>query len=102
MPPEMAGMGTILRTLIPLIVSATGAVPTLFVRKAIELDGTGVAVATAVRYGVFALLVAGGTAAWVRFRDRLRIKFRAFMAEGQAYTKQQRSMSSSSTTGSHR
>lgn len=102
MPPEMAGLSTILRTLIPLVVSATGALPVLLVREAIDLDGPDAAIAAAARYGVFALLVAGGTAVWVRFRDRLRRRFRTFLAEGQAYTKQQRSLSSSSTTGSHR
>ncbi len=101
MPPEMAGMGTVLRTVIPLAVSATGALPVLLVRKAIELDGPDAAVPAAIRYGVLALLIAAGTAAWVRFRDRMRRKFRAFMAEGQAYTKQQRSMSGSGMSSSN-
>lgn len=95
MPPEMAGFGTVLRTLIPLIVSATGAAPALFVRDAIERDGTDAAIPAAIRFAVFSLLIAGAVAAWVKYRDRMRRKFRAFMAEGQAYTKQQRSMQGS-------
>lgn len=89
MPPEMAGMTTVLRTLIPLIVSAVGAAMALGVRSAL-VAGTTDPIANAVRGAVAAVLVAAAVATWVRFRDRLRARFRAFMAEGREATQQQR------------
>ena len=91
MPPEMAGFTTVLKTLIPLVVSVVGAVTVLLVRSAVEKDGSDAAIGAAVRAAVMALLVVGGVAAWVRYRDRLRRSFREFMNEGRTYTQQQRS-----------
>ena len=92
LPPEMAGMTTVLRTLIPLIVSAVGAAMALGVRSAIA-DGRTDPVGNAARGAVAAVLVAATVATWVRYRDRLRARFRSFMAEGRDYTQQQRARS---------
>lgn len=88
LPPEMAGFTTVIKTLIPLIVSAVGAAMALGVESALQ-DG-GDPLPNAVRGAVAIVLLAVGTAAWVRYRDRARRKIRAFMAEGRDYTQQQR------------
>jgi len=90
-PPEMAGFTTVLKTLIPLIISVVGAASVIIVRNTVERDGSSSAVGAAVRGSVAALLVAAGVALWVRYRDRMRLKFRSFLDEGRTYTQQQRS-----------
>ena len=89
MPPEMAGLGTALRTLIPLLVSTAGMVSILIVRSAV--DAGDAAVAAAVRASVANILLVGATAVWVRYRDRIRLKIRGFLDEGRTATQQQRS-----------
>ncbi len=89
MPPEMAGFSTVLRTLVPLFVSIAGMSSILLVRAAFEDDGS--VVATSVRAGIGVMLLVAATALFVRHRDRMRRKFRSFMAEGRAYSQQQRS-----------
>ena len=91
MPPEMAGFSTVLRTLVPLIVSIIGALSILIVRSALRVQGPSAVVPAAIRSAVACTLVVAGVAAWVRNRDALRAKFRAFMNEGRAVTQQQRS-----------
>lgn len=91
MPPEMAGFSTVLRTLVPLAVSAVGALSVVIVRQAVIHDGPDAAVPTAVRAMTAGLLVVAGVATWVRMRDRMRRSIRAFMSEGRAHTQQQRS-----------
>jgi hypothetical protein len=88
MPPEMAGVSTALRTLLPIVVSGLGAATVLLVRHAAE-HGTSTTGA-AVRGAVGAVLVVAGTLFWVRKRDEWRAAFRSFMADGRAYTTQQR------------
>ncbi|MGD9997233.1 MAG: hypothetical protein AB7L17_18150 [Ilumatobacteraceae bacterium] len=90
MPPEMAGFTTVLRTLVPLIVVVAGAASVLLVREAVEQGDA--AVPAAIRAAVGVLLLAAATALWVRHRDRMRRRFRAFMDEGRTYTQQQRSI----------
>jgi hypothetical protein len=90
LPPEMAGFTTVLRTVIPLVVSAIGAVMALGVRSAVEADTTA-ALSNALRGCVAVVLLTAATAAWVKYRDRARRRIRAFMAEGRDYTQQQRS-----------
>jgi hypothetical protein len=88
MPPEMAGMATALRVLIPIAVSVAGVAPVLILRTPLE-DGSSLPAAAA-RSAIGSVFVVVLTAAWVHWRDRLRQRFRAFMAEGRAHTQQQR------------
>ncbi len=90
LPPEMAGFTTVIRTLIPLVISAIGAAMALGVRSAID-NGTSDPLANAIRGCVAVGLLTVLTAAWVKYRDRARRKIKAFMAEGRAQTQQQRS-----------
>jgi hypothetical protein len=90
LPPEMAGFTTVIRTVIPLVISAVGAAMALGVRSAID-NGTADPLTNAIRGAVAAVLLTLGTAVWVKYRDRARNKIRAFMAEGRNYTKEQRS-----------
>ena len=89
MPPEMAGVSTALRTLLPILVSGLGAATVLLVRHAYEQGAS--TTAAAVRGAVGAVLLTGATLLWVRKRDQWRAAFRSFMAEGRSYTTQQRS-----------
>ena len=84
MPPEMAGLTTSLKAIIPIAISAIGATSALFVRFAVDDGGSPVAVT--VRVLVAALLVAAAVATWVRRRDQVRRWYRGFMAEGRAVT----------------
>ncbi len=88
LPPEMAGFTTVLRTLVPLIVSAVGAAMALTVQHALD-GGTSDPRANALRGAGAVALLCAGTAVWVRHRDRLRLVLRAAMADGRAYTQQQ-------------
>jgi hypothetical protein len=88
-PPEMAGMSSALRVGIPIVVSALAASTILLVRHA-ERAGQPPAGA-AIRGAVGAVLLVLVVGYWVRRRDQWRRKFRQFMSDGQAYTKQQRS-----------
>ena len=89
MPPEMAGFSTVLRTLVPLLVSIAGMLSILPVRSAFERGDQ--VVAAAVRAGIAVVLLVAATALWVRHRDRMHRKFRSFMDEGRSYSQQQRS-----------
>lgn len=87
-PPEMAGVSTVMRTLVPLVVSIAGSLPILVVREVVADRGASAAVATAAR-GVLAIaLIAGAVGWWVRARDRIRRKFHSFMAQGRAGARQ--------------
>ncbi len=88
LPPEMSGLTTILRTLMPLLVSMLGSVGILIVRAA-DTSGTSV-IGAATRVGLGQLMIAGLIAVWVRRRDIWGAKFRALMAEGKQATSQQR------------
>jgi len=55
------------------------------------VQGPSAVVPAAIRSAVACTLVVVGVAAWVRHRDAMRAKFRAFMNEGRAVTQQQRS-----------
>ncbi|MCU1359379.1 MAG: hypothetical protein JWN99_668 [Ilumatobacteraceae bacterium] len=89
MPPEMAGFTTVLRTLVPLLVSAAGMLSVLIVRGSVSRGDA--AVPSAVRAAIGVSLLVAGTAVWVRHRDQMHKKFRSFMDEGKAYGTQQRS-----------
>lgn len=84
MPPEMGGLTTALRVLIPLVVSTAGTVGILVVREGVR-DGSNPVVA-AVRIAVADVLLVVLVGGWVRFRDDIHAKVRSFLAEGRAQT----------------
>ncbi|MFM2079015.1 MAG: hypothetical protein RJA49_2905 [Actinomycetota bacterium] len=88
MPPEMVGFTTAIRLAWPIVVSALTTCTVLLPRAAFRL-GTDT-VAASVRGAVGVLLVVMLVYQWVRVRDRLRRKIRAFMDEGRNYQSQQR------------
>jgi hypothetical protein len=90
-PPEMAGISSAMRIGLPILVSALGAATVLIVRRA-EQMGTS-PTGAAWRGAIGALLLTFLVSYWVRRRDAWKRKFRKFMSDGQAYTKQQRSTS---------
>ena len=81
-------MATVLRTLLPMVVSFLGASSVLIVRASYRLGQSTTAAAT--RAAIGALLVTGLTAVWVRKRDGIRRSLKSFMSEGRSYTAQQR------------
>ncbi len=89
LPPEMAGFTTVLRTVIPLVVSAFGAAWAIGVRVGID-DGAGAALGNAVRAAVGTTLLTAAVVAWVRFRDRMRRWYRSMMADSRDYQQQRR------------
>ncbi|MEO7397022.1 MAG: hypothetical protein ABIW84_00505 [Ilumatobacteraceae bacterium] len=96
LPPEMSGLTTILRTLLPLLVSMIGSVGILIVRAAHD-NGASV-MAAAIRVGIAQLMLAGLVALWVRRRDVWSLKFKNMMAEGKQATAQQRAERSRSVS----
>ena len=88
MPPEMSGMTTIVRMLLPLVVSVIGSVSVLAVRSA-HRNATS-ELATAIRMAVAQLMLCALIGWWVRRRDAWKIKLNAFMAEGKNASAQQR------------
>jgi hypothetical protein len=90
-PPEMAGISSAMRIGLPILVSALGAATVLIARRA-EQMGTS-PTGAALRGAIGALLLTVLVTYWVRRRDAWKRKFRKFMSDGQAYTKQQRSTS---------
>jgi hypothetical protein len=89
MPPEMVGFTTALRLLWPIVVSALGTCSVLLPRAAMRLDGS--VSAAAVRGALGCVLLSALVAYWVKVRDRVRLKIRRFMEEGQQYQARQRS-----------
>ncbi len=88
MPPEVSGLTTILRTLLPLLVSMIAAVGVLLVRAA-QTSGASVTGA-AIRVAIGQLMLAALVGLWVRRRDIWAQKFKALMAESKQATTQQR------------
>jgi hypothetical protein len=80
MPPEVAGVSTMVQIVWPLAVSVGGVTPLLFVTVA--LDGGGSLLAAAVRGAVACLLCTAATVMWVRRRDDARRRWRALVAAG--------------------
>jgi hypothetical protein len=89
MPPEMVGFSTAIRIVWPIVVSALTTCTVLLVRSADRLGGS--TVSAAIRGSIGIMLVALLVYQWVRVRDRMRRKIRAFMDEGRSYQSQQRS-----------
>ncbi|MCU1390344.1 MAG: hypothetical protein JWL72_3682, partial [Ilumatobacteraceae bacterium] len=95
LPPEMSGLTTILRTLLPLIVSVIGSVGVIVVRASFNHGQS--TVAAAIRISVALLLLVAFTAQWVRRRDDWKSKFKSIMAEGKETTAQQRAQRAQTT-----
>jgi Family of unknown function (DUF6297) len=89
MPPEMVGFTTAIRLAWPIVVSTITTVTVLLPRAA--WNGGESAVGAALRAAVGILLVVAFITYWVKVRDRVRQRIRAFMEEGRSYTAQQRS-----------
>lgn len=89
MPPEMASIGSAMRTILPLIPTALATLPALLVRETAESDPAAVT-GTAIRCAVGLLLVFALVVVWVRTRDRIHASVRGFLAEGRRQTQQQR------------
>lgn len=83
-PPEMAGLGTTLRLLLPIVVSGIGAALVFVLRVAIDNEQS--IIGASARAAVGAVLLALLVGYWVRVRDRARRKIRAFMDEGRMQT----------------
>ncbi len=83
LPPEMAGFQTTMRLLFPVVVSVIGVSAPLFVRSAVIRGES--PVSAALRGLAGCILVIGGTVTWVRYRDRVRARFRQFIDEGKNY-----------------
>jgi hypothetical protein len=88
-PPEMAGVTSLFRIGLPLVVSTLATLPVLFVRFAVENDSSLPAAALRGVVGVCVLIFF--VEVWVRRRDRWRRAFRRFIDEGRSYSRQQRS-----------
>ncbi len=90
-PPEMAGFSATLRLLWPIVISAFGC-SMVFILRAAAVSGnansanSGPLIAAAIRAAVGSVLLASLVGYWVKVRDRIRRKFKAFMAAGRAQT----------------
>lgn len=93
LPPEMAGITTSLRMLIPLVVSGIGALSVLLVRAALRGPDPSAVLGTAIRTAVGVVLLCAAVVMWVRKRDAFRRWWRGFVAEGRTQSNQQRSSS---------
>ena len=90
LPPEMAGITTSLRMLIPLVVSGIGALSVLLVRAALRGPDPSAVLGTAIRTAVGVVLLCAAVVMWVRKRDAFRRWWRGFVAEGRTQSNQQR------------
>lgn len=85
-PPEMAGFSTTIRLLWPIVISAVGCSMVFILRAAVDAgDDTGNFVAAAIRGALGSVLLVLLVAYWVKVRDRVRRRFKAFMEAGRAH-----------------
>lgn len=82
MPPEVAGTTTIIKAVWPVVLAVAASVPVIGAREAAANGSTAVAGGT--RFAVFSLLIVGGAAAWLRFRDEAKAWLRASAEQGNA------------------
>jgi hypothetical protein len=95
LPPEVAGMKLAFRTAWPLIVALIGTLPVVAARRAF-VNGNE-PVPAAVQAAIGALLVAGLTVAWLRFREPARAWWKSFQEEGQQAAKERQAAKRGST-----
>lgn len=74
LPPEMSGMGTVIRAAFPPAISITGCLPVIALQRGVE-NGS-LIFANTLRASLAVLLVLGLVAGWVRQRDAILIWFR--------------------------
>jgi hypothetical protein len=85
LPPEVAGMRLMVRSVLPVVVCAAGTLPVIAARIA---DRNGMApVGGAVQGALGATLVIAGTVAWLRYREPAKIWWRNTIKEGQEESK---------------
>jgi len=89
LPPEMAGLTTMLRVLIPFVITVIGTLNILIVRSAWRVGDS--AVAAAGRAALGTVLFIALVAWWVRKHEDFTRAIKGFMNEGREYTAQQRS-----------
>lgn len=82
LPPEIAGIREVFRTVRPLIVAVSGSLPVLAARAAARLDHQ--PVPPALQAVVAVALVIAGVAWWARKRDDVKSKASALWAAGDA------------------
>ncbi len=95
LPPEVAGMKLAFRTAWPLIVALIGTFPVVAARRAVVNGNEPVPVAA--QASIAALLVAGLTVAWLRFREPARAWWKSFQEEGQQAAKERQAAKRGST-----
>ena len=81
LPPEVAGMRLMFRTVWPIVVCCLGTLPVLTARSAAGRDLSPAAGAVQGAMGV--LILIGLTAAWLRFREPAKLWWRNMLKEGQ-------------------
>lgn len=74
LPPEMSGMGTVIRAVFPPAISIGGCLPVIALQHSLETNG--LIFANTLRASLGVLLVLGLVAGWVRQRDAIVIWFR--------------------------
>jgi hypothetical protein len=74
LPPEMSGMGTVIRAAFPPAVSILGCLPIIALQHSVETNS--LIFANTLRASLAVLLVLGLVAGWIRQRDAIRIWFR--------------------------
>ena len=89
LPPEMAGLTTMLRVLIPFVITVIGTLNILIVRSAWRVGDS--AVSAAGRAALGTVLFIALVAWWVRKHEDFTRAIKGFMNEGREYTAQQRS-----------
>jgi hypothetical protein len=81
LPPEVAGMRIMFRTVWPVVVCILGTVPVLGARSA---ESRGLSpLAGAIQGGMAVAVVVGLTAAWLRFREPAKVWWRSMLRESQ-------------------
>lgn len=83
MPPEVAGMTTMTRAVLPIIVATLGSLPVIAVRESVESGNhpVGAAVRACVGVALLLFLVVG----WVRQRDAIRLWWKNSVEESQQH-----------------
>jgi hypothetical protein len=81
LPPEMSGMGSLIRAVWPPLIAIAGSLPIIVIRESVESDSVvlGDALRTALAVGIVLFLTVG----WVRQRDNIRRWWRSFTAGAQ-------------------